>query len=152
MKKIIIYVLIIITVQFFLANNLFSQSVAINTDGTTAHSSAILDIKSTTKGILAPRMTTIERTTIGTPAAGLLVYDTDTNSFWFFNGSAWTNLSASGTLGWLLTGNTGINAANNFIGTTDAQPLVFKVKNIKAGYIDTGTYNTSIGFRAFDVL
>jgi hypothetical protein len=74
----------------------FAQSVAINTDGSAAHTSAILDVKSVNKGMLAPRMTTAQRTAIATPAAGLLVYDTDTNSFWYYNGSAWSNLSASG--------------------------------------------------------
>src|SRR5260221_9326214 len=81
----------------------FAQSVAINTDGSTANASAILDIKSSTKGMLAPRMTTVQRTAVATPSAGLLVYDTDTNSFWFYNGTAWSDLSASGTLSWLLT-------------------------------------------------
>src|SRR5258706_15950583 len=102
MKKIITRLLIIAASQFCIAS-LNAQSVAINTDGTTAHSSAILDIKSITKGMLAPRMTSVQRIAIATPAAGLLVYDTDTNSFWFYNGSVWSNLSASGTLGWLLT-------------------------------------------------
>src|SRR5436190_16560107 len=104
MKKIITRLLIIAAAQFCVAN-LFAQSVAINTDGTTAHASAILDVKSTTKGILAPRMTTVQRTAIGTPAAGLLVYDTNTNSYWCYNGSVWTNFSSSGATGWLLTGN-----------------------------------------------
>ncbi len=72
-----------------------AQSVAINTDGTTAHGSALLDIKSTTKGMLAPRMNSAQRTAIATPAAGLFVYDTDTNSFWFYNGTAWGNLSSA---------------------------------------------------------
>ena len=78
---------------------LHAQSVAINTDGTTAHASAILDIKSSTKGMLAPRMNSAQRTAIATPAAGLFVYDTDTNSYWFYNGTAWGNLSASGIAG-----------------------------------------------------
>jgi hypothetical protein len=120
MKKLISRLTIIIALQFC-AVNLFSQSVAINTDGTTAHSSALLDIKSTTKGLLAPRMTTVQRTAIATPAAGLLVYDTDTNSFWFYNGLAWTNLSAGGFVNYWspnasdifsnVTGNVGIGTA-----------------------------------------
>jgi hypothetical protein len=72
-----------------------SQSVGIGT--LTPDNSAILDIKSTTKGLLAPRMSTVQRTAIATPVAGLLVYDTDTNSYWYYNGTIWGNLSITGT-------------------------------------------------------
>ena len=95
MKKIITRLLVIAASQFCVAN-LFAQSVAINTDGSAANSSSILDIKSTTKGLLIPRMTTAQRTAIATPAKGLIVFDNDTNSCWFYNGAAWSNLSASG--------------------------------------------------------
>ena len=71
----------------------YSQSVAINTDGSTAHSSAILDIKSTNKGLLIPRMTSTERTAITSPAQGLFVFDLTTNSFWYYNGNTWNNLA-----------------------------------------------------------
>lgn len=147
MKKYFHHFTIIIALQFYVASS-FCQSVAINADGTTAHSSALLDIKSTTKGLLAPRMTTVQRTAIATPAAGLLVYDTDTNSFWFYNGSAWSNLSASGTLGWLLTGNSGTNPATHFIGTTDDQPLRFKVNNVWAGEMQPTSGNIFLGVNA----
>ena len=49
--------------------------------------SAILDIQSTTQGFLAPRMTSVERLAIATPAQGLLVYDTDENYLYFYNSS-----------------------------------------------------------------
>nr|MCU0351792.1 hypothetical protein [Flavobacterium sp.] len=58
---------------FFLALGLIAlnanaQSVSINTDGSTADNSAILDVKSTDKGILIPRMTEAQRNLITTPA------------------------------------------------------------------------------------
>lgn len=56
---------------------------------TTPNASSALDVTSTTKGFLMPRMTTTERTAIATPATGLQVYDTDTNSQWYFNGTVW---------------------------------------------------------------
>ena len=60
--------------------------------GTTAPAtSSMLDVASTTKGFLMPRMTTANRIAIASPAAGLQVYDTTTNSIWFFNGSTWLN-------------------------------------------------------------
>ncbi|HET9746555.1 MAG TPA: tail fiber domain-containing protein [Chitinophagaceae bacterium] len=148
-------------------NLLSAQNVAINTDGTVANSSAILDVKSNSKGILVPRMTTAQRTVIVSPAAGLLVYDTDTNSFWFFNGNAWTNLAgpdnASDGTNWLLSGNSGTTPLSDFIGTTDNQPLMFKVNNSRAGFLNlngsvfwgteagmnsTGSNNVAIGTRA----
>ena len=60
------------------------------------HASAQLDVSSTTKGLLAPRMTTAQRTTIVSPAKGLLVYDTDANSLFHYNGSSWVNLAGGG--------------------------------------------------------
>jgi Chaperone of endosialidase len=110
--------------------------VGINTDGSAPDNSAMLDIKSTAKGVLIPRLTTAQRTAISSPAKGLLVYDSTTASFWFYTGSAWANLSNS-TSGWGLSGNSNTNPANDFIGTTDKEPLVFKVDNKNAGYLDT---------------
>lgn len=58
--------------------------------------SAIMDIESTTHGVLIPRMTSAQRVAINgsNPATGLLVFDTNTASFWFYNGTQWENLSA----------------------------------------------------------
>lgn len=59
---------------------------------------AILDIESTSKGVLIPRMTEGERAAIAVTAAqnGLLVYQTDGNAgFWFFNGTSWGKLGES---------------------------------------------------------
>jgi hypothetical protein len=105
MKRLFTLLTFIIGMPIISINLLQAQSVAINTDGSAAHSSALLDIKSTTKGMLAPRMNSAQRIAIATPAAGLLVYDTDTNSCWFYNGTAWNVLSAgSSTNYWSLNG------------------------------------------------
>jgi len=69
----------------------FEQSTSINQDGTTPHSSAILDLKSTDKGLLIPRMTTAQRAAI-TGTEGLMIYDTTTDSFWFHDGLAWREI------------------------------------------------------------
>ena len=149
MKKVFTLFALAMGLAIVSLNPMKAQSVSINTDGTIAHASAILDIKSINKGMLTPRMTTIQRTAIATPAtaAGLLVYDTDTNSFWFYNGTAWSNLSSSGTPGWLLTGNSGSNPATNFIGTTDNTHLRFKINNTNAGYL-TNDGNIFWGLRS----
>src|SRR5687767_11255010 len=117
------------TLFFAISSFRLSAQVAVNTTNTAPHSSAIFDVSSTSKGLLIPRMTTLQRTAIASPAQGLLVYDTNTSSFWFYKVSAWTNLSPSGG-GWLLTGNSLTNPAVNFLGTTDGQPLRLRLANI----------------------
>ena len=81
---------------FYCSLNSFAQGVGINDDGSTPNSSAILDLKSTDKGLLIPRMTTAERLLIasGTPAEAMMVYDTDFQSFWYYDGTSWANMNA----------------------------------------------------------
>lgn len=67
-----------------------AQSVGINTQSPA--SSAVLDVSSTTKGMLVPRMNSTQRTGIASPANGLLVYDTTTQSFWYRQSSGWVEL------------------------------------------------------------
>ena len=77
--------------------SLQAQSVGVNTN--TPDASAALDVTSTTQGMLVPRMTKMQRDAIngGSPATGLLIYQTDnTPGFYFYNGSAWTSLSGGG--------------------------------------------------------
>ncbi len=102
-----------------------AQNVAINSSGAAANSSAMLDVASTTKGMLIPRMTEAQRIIIAAPVAGLLVYQTDIeDGFYFYDGSQWIPLSTKET-GWNLGGNDGTNSATDYIGTSDAQPLIF---------------------------
>ncbi len=71
-----------------ICNSLYAQNnVGI---GTAPNASAKLDVSSTTQGMLVPRMTTTQRNTITAPATGLMVYDITLNSFYFYNGTAWT--------------------------------------------------------------
>jgi hypothetical protein len=81
---------------FFVAFCSNSQNVAINNDGTSAASSAMLDVKSTTKGFMMPRMSSSQRTTIQNPVLGLLAFDTDTKTVWAYDGNSWKNLYTSG--------------------------------------------------------
>src|SRR5215207_315939 len=70
-----------------------AQSVAINTDGAAAGPSSLLDVQSMNKGILIPRMKVTERFAITSPASGLMVYQTDGNScFYYYTGAAWTRV------------------------------------------------------------
>jgi hypothetical protein len=66
--------------------------VGINTDGSAPDSSAMLDVKSVTKGFLPPRMSTVQRNSITGPATGLIIYNTDCNDLQCYNGSVWAPL------------------------------------------------------------
>jgi trimeric autotransporter adhesin len=78
MKKLLFFLCAICFVQFLQA-----QNVGIGTASPNAK--AQLDISSTTKGLLIPRMTTSQRFAINTPPAGLMVYDTNINELHHYN-------------------------------------------------------------------
>ena len=59
-------------------HNNFELPLSINDDGATPDNSALLDVQSTQKGILIPRMSSSERNAIPTPAMGLMVFDNNT--------------------------------------------------------------------------
>jgi hypothetical protein len=90
----------LIMISLFISQHSVLAQVAINTDSSSPDPSAMLDIKSTLKGILAPRMTTAQRITVVSPADGLWVYDTNTESFWYYqNGTGWQQIpNAAGSL------------------------------------------------------
>jgi len=86
---------ILTTVLVILSLGLSAQ-VGVNTDGSSPDGSAMLDVKSSDKGMLIPRMDSTQRVAIATPATGLLVYQTDgTDGFWFYSGTAWVSLNGS---------------------------------------------------------
>jgi hypothetical protein len=74
-------------------SNFFSQNTGATTLGaqSAADASAMLDIRSTTRGFLPPRMTTTQKNAI-TAVAGLVVYDSTTNKLCCYNGSTWNDL------------------------------------------------------------
>lgn len=69
------------------------QSVGVNTP--TPHSSAVLDVNSTEKGFLPPRMTTAQRDAIASPSPGLVIYNSETNCLEFWNASGWISTCAT---------------------------------------------------------
>lgn len=72
----------------------FEQSVSIDTNGILPDASAMLHVESNAKGILIPRMSSTDRIGISSPAHGLLVYDEDSESFWYHRASGWIELVA----------------------------------------------------------
>ncbi len=152
----------------------YAQKDNVGIGTTKPEQSAILDVNSTNKGLLMPRMSLQQRNAIQSPAKGLIIYQTDMLSgFYFYDGSEWKSLgnnssdkSVAGTDGdWTIIGNAGTNPTTNFIGTTDAS-LAFRAGNEPSGFIDisatsqkttfgyqagknvTTNYNTAFGFQA----
>jgi len=70
------------------------QGVGISEVTITPDPSSILELRSVARGLLIPRMATVQRLGISSPANGLMVYDTDTRSFWYFDG-IWKTVPAS---------------------------------------------------------
>lgn len=111
-------------------------SVGIN--NSTIASSAVLDIASTTQGLLTPRMTVTQINAISTPATGLLAYNTSENTFKYYNGSEWKSLLDSTAVGgnyWKIGGNTGTGYKT--IGNTGNASLNFISNNTKGGQLDS---------------
>jgi hypothetical protein len=141
-----------------------AQNFGFNADGSRPHTSAMMDVKSSSKGMLIPRIAltgSVDVLTIPSPAISLMVYNTANAGsgntavgpgFYYWSGSEWKKLldaalpTASNS--WNKNGNSGTDPATDFIGTTDEKSLVFKINNIKAGHFDIVNYNTFLGYHA----
>jgi len=100
---------------------LWSQ-VAINLDESNPDPSAMLDVKSTTKGFLMPRMTTAQRLAISSPAIGLSVYDIDLDSYSSYNGSQWTMLGSGFDTDWTVDGINMYSGVSGKVGIGSSNP------------------------------
>ncbi|MEP6674337.1 MAG: tail fiber domain-containing protein [Ferruginibacter sp.] len=147
MKQILLLFFVSVAMLYGTAQN----NVGIGT--TTPDASSIVEINSNNSGLLIPRLTAVQRMAISNAANGLLVFDTDSAAFAYRTGGTW--LFLKGTIskanGWSTAGNSGTNSLS-FIGTTDAQPLRFKTNSANAGWVDSTTSNTSLGFRSLDAI
>ena len=150
MKKIFFITYILLWINIVTVK---AQSLSVNTDGSIANASAILDVKSTLKGLLIPRMTRTERNAIASPATGLMIFQSgpDSTGFYYYTGTRWTwmfSSSNSDSLAWKTSGNAATVDATNFIGTTDNIPFNIRVNNQKAGRIDGTLFNTFYGYQS----
>ena len=115
---------------------LYNGRTQINTTGftsaltqTSVTPKAALEVVSTNTGVLLPKLTTVQKNAIASTDLqnGLLLYNTDSNYFQFYNGSSWLQVGSGAAVGgWASIGNSGTNPAINFIGTTDSERLVFR--------------------------
>ena len=121
----------------------------------TTNPSGALDITSTDNGLLIPRVALTNTTTVTvlTGTTSELVYNTANINdvipgFYYLSTTTgpWVRLATTAANSWLITGNSGTNPADNFIGTTDAQDLRFRRANQWAGTIASSV--TSFGAQA----
>ncbi len=120
-----------------------TAQVGINT--TTPSAGSLLDVSSTDKGMLVPRVDIADLNTIAPITGGstesLLVYNTNTTTgkgFYYWNGSIWINLNSDD---WKLAGNLGTSpgtgAGQNYVGTADSQVLVLATNATEALTLST---------------
>ncbi len=132
-----------------------SQSLSINTTGAVADPSAILDVTSTAKGLLIPRMDKAQKNAIATPANGLMVYQTGPDSIGFhyydLPNTRWvfinTNGFATDTTAWKLNANNNVTDTS-YLGSINNKPVRFKVNDTLSGIIDSTRGNTSLGYKS----
>ncbi|MBK6636054.1 MAG: hypothetical protein IPG38_18835 [Chitinophagaceae bacterium] len=127
-----------------------SQSLSVNTDGSTADPSALLDVKSSAKGVLVPRMSKADKIAIATPATGLLIFQNapDSIGFHYYDGTKWAwiqNSAAADTINWKTAGNTGLVDSSSFLGNIDNVPINFRINNQRVGKFNLNRLNYSIG-------
>jgi hypothetical protein len=115
-----------------------NAQVGINSDGTNPDASAMLDVKSTTKGILIPRMTTTQRTAISNPTTGLIIYNNTTNTFDYYNGVSWVIVGTDNLGNHTATANVQTNG--NYVSSDGTSNGIFIDGNNNIG-INTATPN-----------
>jgi hypothetical protein len=115
-----------------LLTDVHAQGVGIGT--TSPNASALLELQSTDKGLLIPRLTRTQKLAVASPQLGVLIYQTDSvsatepNTFYYWDGTVWQPFIAKSD-GWMLLGNAGTVASTNFIGTTDNKSWHVKTNN-----------------------
>lgn len=155
---------LLISAMLLIGVSTYAQKDNVGIGTTKPDQSAALDVSSSNKGLLIPRMSLQQRSAIQNPAQGLMVYQSDfISGFYYYDGKEWKNMGANtaensvaGTDGdWALAGNNlatdplSPGVANAFIGTVSGggDVLRFKVDGVSAGSISTGS-NLFLGYRS----
>lgn len=127
-----------------------SMNAQVGIGTSSPHTSSQLELNSTSKGLLVPRMTATQKDNITSPATGLLVYQTDgTAGFYYYSGGVWTWLSHT-----LMSKTEGVDFDGSLlVGHTTTGSLSSASNNTGVGVgamqgISLGTDNTAVGYRA----
>ena len=161
MKKIYLIALgLLVAESSFAQKSTSDENVGIGTRN--PHQSAVLDINSSEKGLLIPRLSINQRNSIAGPAVGLMVFQTDEKSgFYFFDGNNWKPLNDNDAKSvaldpndWSFGGNTVSSITNSVIGAYN-QPLRFLSMGSFSGILGgttlaSGNYNTALGTSALE--
>src|SRR6218665_314525 len=147
----ILYKLLSFSVLWGVSATAFAQKDNVGIGTTKPDNSAVLELNSSSKGLLIPRMSLQQRAAIQSPATGLMVYQTDMIAgFYYFDGGDWKPItgisekSVADANNWGLFGN--VAAANNYLGTTNDIALRLRVNNVNAGSITRVGSNTFYGY------
>jgi trimeric autotransporter adhesin len=130
----------------------FAQNMAVNNDGSSPDTSAILHLKSINRGLLLPRMTQVQRDAIFQPAEGLLIFQTDNVPGFYYNAGtaatpAWQRIADVSSDYWGLIGNTIFNTNIGNVGIGVNTPLTLLANY---GNNITGTDGVGLNLRAID--
>lgn len=156
-----IYSTIVILLLMLVADRGFAQA---GMTGNSPDKSAALDISSSNKGLLIPRValySTTDKLSIinNSPAQALLVYNTNANisgtgasgtGYYYWDTNIWKKIATANDvpfIAWGVTGNGGTNPGTNFLGTTDANALAFNTNGVEGMRITAGG-NTGVGTTA----
>jgi hypothetical protein len=125
---------------------LVNAQLKIGDNPTSIQKSSILELESSRQGLLLPRLTDTTAINSLNPPDGMIIYLTADNSLRIRSNNAWKKLAsmADATANWSLTGNSGTDSANNFIGTLDGKPLTIKTANATRMIINSNG-NVGIG-------
>jgi hypothetical protein len=124
---------------------IFDNGVSIGINTLTPNASAILDLSSTTQGFLYPRMTTLQRNAIASPATSLIIFNLTTNRFEYYNGATWIAMDMNGIYGGAGTvpANTTATLTNNlaFVSTSGGINVQFGIGEDPLGFGEAGILN-----------
>lgn len=141
---------VMLSLAFLTTPTLTAQNIGINASGAAPDAGAMLDISSTNKGLLIPRVNITNLNNIapitGSATVSMLVYNTNATTgqgYYYWNGTTWVRLSTGDA--WQLTGNAGTNATTNFLGTTDNIALRIRTNNA-----NRFEFTTNGSFRSFN--
>lgn len=159
---------IFISAVLFFAITTYGQGVKFGDNKTVINSGSLLELESTNKGFLPPRINLTNTTTwtlLGSGVTGMQVFNTNAGitgntsypvlaggtGIYYWDGNGWVGVASLSTVTskfWGLTGNSGTNSAVNFLGTTDGSDLVFKTNNTENIRIASGSGNVGVGLAA----
>ena len=143
------FLLMLLISQLALLTKIYAQNIAINGNGNLPDTSAMLDVSSTNKGFLAPRLTTVQQNAIPLPANGLLIFNTTDNVFKVNTGTTgspvWTPLALGSGATTNALGSSTNTITSTVNGVVATAPAVNSVSNTSATNTLTTTVNGVAG-------